>query len=233
LSVLRPASSCYRVVGTEKVGSVETTHHSGSINVGALEGTWDLWVGEGLIRKMRFTDPEGTFVWTMEFLDFGVQKRIEAPPPSLVDDQTETLHPAPQKCRSAGEPITIEQAEALLRKHGFSVHPEPGTADCGSTHGHERRLLSLTNVLFEGPNANIESHEEVTEREGHLICTVRPRPIYGGGWRIIDQTERGEEVSLVVANLECGLYPEDVTERARHERRLRAAFYELQRLLSR
>jgi hypothetical protein len=232
LGVLRAVSSGFRVVGKEEVRGVETTHYRGSMNVGAVEGTWDLWVGEGLIRKLRFTDPERTFVTTTEFFDFGVQERIEAPPAALVADKTETLRPAPEKCRSRGEPITIAEAEDVLRKHGFSVHRDPGTADCGSKHEDEHRLTDLTNVLFEGPHENIDAHDEVTEREGHLICTVRPRPIYGGGWRIIDQTKRGEEASLVVANVECGLYPEDVTARAPHEHRLRAAFRDLQRLAS-
>jgi hypothetical protein len=232
LRALRVVSADFGVVGREQLNGVETTHYRGSMNVGAVEGTWDLWVGGGLIRKMRFADPEGTFVTTTEFFDFGVRQRIEAPPPELVADGTETLRPSPGKCHATGDPITIEEAEEVLRKHGFSVHSAPGSADCGGRGEDEHRLIDLTNILFEGPHENIASHREVTEREGHLICTVRPRPIYGGGPRIVDDTERGEEASLTLANLECGLYPEDARARAPHELRLRAAFLELQRHVS-
>jgi hypothetical protein len=232
LRMLRVVSADFRDVGEEDIRGLAATHYRGSMNVGAVEGTWDVWVAEGLIRRTRFTDPDGSFVSTTEYYDFGVQARIEAPPAHLVDDETETLLPSPEKCRGPGEPISIDLAVKTLRKHGFTVFRDSNSASCGGRSRDEHILTDLTNVLFSGPHENIESHDEITKREGHLICTVRRRPIYGGGGRVQDRTEPGEEASLILANLECGLYPEDAGDRATYEKRLREALRKLQAALA-
>lgn len=101
------------------------------------------------------------------------------------------------------EPLTKGQVVPVLRDHGFSVYPDPYTC-AGATD----IMIDLSNILFFGPNANEEQHDEITAREGHLICSLRTSPIYGDTNDVQEFERSAEKVKLVLANLECTLYPE-------------------------
>lgn len=74
--------------------------------------------------------------------------------------------------------------------------------------------ISVTNVLFEGPHENIDAHEEIAAREGHVGCGLRRGPIWG--WQLDEDLDAppaspifsGEKAVFSFANVECTLYPE-------------------------
>jgi hypothetical protein len=129
------------------------------------------------------------------------------------------------------EPLTASELAGSLRRHEFSVHPIPGDAIC---HGPvpDRMPVSLGNVLFEGPHENIDRHDEITRREGHVFCGLRRRPIWG--WTLDEDLNAppaspifsGDKTTFSFANLECTLYPEGA-RREVHVRNLQRAVREL------
>jgi hypothetical protein len=65
------------------------------------------------------------------------------------------------------EPISTAQIVAALRAHGFTAEQDP-TACTGAAD----IVMSVNNT-------------DASEEEGHVICSVRKRPIYGVGfWRL-------------------------------------------------
>jgi hypothetical protein len=148
------------------------------------------------------------------------------PPPSS---------PPSQAC--VGEktrPLTATELRRTLRRHGFTVYRTPGDAICDAPVA-ERMPVSVSNVLFEGPHENIDRHEEISEREGHVFCGLRRGPIWG--WRLDEDLDAppsspifsGDKATFSFANLECTLYPEG--ERAEIQvRNLQRAVRELVRI---
>jgi hypothetical protein len=101
------------------------------------------------------------------------------------------------------EPLTKGQVVRVLRDHGFSAYPDPYTC-AGATD----IMIDLSNILSFGPDANVDEHAEISAREGYLLCALRSHPIYGEGTTIQEFERSDEKVELVLANLECTLYPE-------------------------
>jgi hypothetical protein len=99
-----------KVVGTERVRGVETTHYRGTLDLNralaklpegasgplgrvrdTLEGDWnlDVWVGpDGLSRKVAMDVDTGKMLMAedLEFSDFGAPVDLSAPPPDQVGD---------------------------------------------------------------------------------------------------------------------------------------------------
>ena len=119
-----------------------------------------------------------------------------------------------QACaREPTAPLTAAELTRTLRANGFTVFPEPGVAIC-DVPATERMPISVTNVLFEGPHENIDAHEEIAAREGHVGCGLRRGPIWG--WQLDEDLDAppaspifsGEKAVFSFANVECTLYPE-------------------------
>jgi hypothetical protein len=134
----------------------------------------------------------------------------------------------------ATSPLTAAELTRTLRRHGFTVYPDPRDAIC-DTPVAERMPVSVSNVFFQGPHENIEAHNEVTEREGHVSCGLRRGPIWG--WKLEEDLEAppaspifsGDKAEFSFANLECTLYP-DGEGGDDQVRRLQRAVQELVRL---
>jgi hypothetical protein len=134
-------------------------------------------------------------------------------------------------------PLTDAEATRGLRGNGFSVHPDPAGAICDLPSDQEMPV-SLSNILFEGPHANLPAHEKVGEREGHVSCGLRRGPIWG--WTLDEDLDAppsspifaGDKATFSFANLECTLYPrgERSAEQVRNPQR---AVRELARLAKR
>lgn len=131
-------------------------------------------------------------------------------------------------------PLTAADATRALRRHGFTVFRDRTDVVCDAPAG-ERMPVSLTNILFEGPHENISAHDEVSEREGHVACGLRRKPIWG--WKLDEDLDAppaspifsGDKATFSFANLECTLYPEG--QRAQKQvRNLQYAVRELARL---
>ena len=78
----------------------------------------------------------------------------------------------------------------------------------------ERMPVTVSNIHFEGRNENIEGHDEIGEREGHVICGLRRGPIWG--WKVDEDLDAppaspifsGDKATFSFANLDCTLYPQ-------------------------
>jgi hypothetical protein len=74
--------------------------------------------------------------------------------------------------------------------------------------------VSLTNIFFDGPHKNIQSHRKVSRREGHIGCGLRRGPIWGPTLESdLDAPPAspifsGKKAEFKLANLECTIYPE-------------------------
>jgi hypothetical protein len=82
-SLLRQVASGFRSVGRSQVRGVDTTHYRGRLNVGAVQGSIEVWVDEDdVVRKSRHTgDKVDGFTSVREYFDFGVDVEVSAPPP--------------------------------------------------------------------------------------------------------------------------------------------------------
>ena len=87
LDTLRAVSDDFEALGEELVRGVATTRYRATLAVGGVSGRWDVWIGDGLIRRVRFTDASGDFATTTEYFDFGVDVRVNPPPAHLVGDE--------------------------------------------------------------------------------------------------------------------------------------------------
>ena len=193
LEQLRRVSGDFRVVGEAIVRGEPTTHYRATIDIGAVSGNWEVWVGERHIRRVRFTDPEGGES-TTEFYDFGVNARIEPPLADLVRIER------PPDASCAGEPsqpLTADHVARALRRSGFTVSPDPDDVLCGSGRPAEDVVLSLTNM---------NEADTASDREGLLFCSLRRSPIYGGGTEIQVMDDEVDNKKFVLANLECSVY---------------------------
>jgi hypothetical protein len=164
----------------------------------------DVWVdADDLLRRLRFEEDDPDENWhattTIDFFDFGAPVEIDPPPAGDVLDLDAAITPC-----VGGEtgPLGEEAVSEALRAGGFSVFRDE--RGCG---GAEDIAIELTNLLFDGPHENIEEHDEVTAREGHVLCSLRHRPIYGTGTKI-DRRADGRATRFVLENLECSIYPD-------------------------
>ena len=98
-----------------------------------------------------------------------------------------------------------------MLKHGFRLSR---SADPVCT---ETLVADLTNIHFSGPAENIERHDEVARRQGHLGCDVHSEPLLPGeATEITASAGKGNaDARLILANVDCALYLDDETPRAR------------------
>jgi hypothetical protein len=109
-------------------------------------------------------------------------------------------------------PITEAELTGALRRHGFTVFPLPGDAICDLPVA-ERMPVHVGNIVFNGPDANIEQHDEIAEREATVYCGLRRGPIWG--WTLDADLDApaaspifsGDKATFAFANLECTIYP--------------------------
>lgn len=117
---------------------------------------------------------------------------------------------------SGGEarPLSIQVVARTLREHGFNVQPEGRSEICGGV-GAEEVVADLTNVHFDGPYENIESHDEVQRREGMVICAIRRGPLWGNTLQkdldapAASPIFSGPKAVFFLANVECTIYPDE------------------------
>ena len=85
------------------------------------------------------------------------------------------------------EPISTSQALAALQENGFSTEEDPE-----SCAGAADIVMVLGNT-------------DASDEEGHVICSVRRRPIYGDGFSHLSKSAR-MTAKMVQDNVECSLY---------------------------
>lgn len=68
-------------VGRSRVNGVETTHYRMQLNIGAVKGPLELWVGEdGVVRRTRQQGESARdFVGVRDYRDFGVEVHVRPP----------------------------------------------------------------------------------------------------------------------------------------------------------
>ena len=70
----------WRRVGRATVRGVATTRYAGKLNVGAVRGDVELWVGDdGAVRRMRHTGEGRSYRTQRDYFNFGVDVRIRRP----------------------------------------------------------------------------------------------------------------------------------------------------------
>jgi hypothetical protein len=124
----------------------------------------------------------------------------------------------PGRCgKGRMQPVTITDLVTTFRANRISLHNEHQCASPPS-------LAQASNGNpAEGPSA-----EEVTAREGDVICTIEPRSI---GRKVSQSHYRGDQQTyLSVLNVLCAIFPSDDTHAARQTARLSHALQELVRL---
>jgi hypothetical protein len=92
LAMLRSATQETRRLGEEVVRGVDTVRYrleveceQADLDCDGMTAPVEVWIGEdGLVRRISLGDRSGS--GTIEFYDFGVEVRIEPPPPEQVDD---------------------------------------------------------------------------------------------------------------------------------------------------
>ena len=118
----------------------------------------------------------------------------------------------PECASGAGSPISAERVLEKLRAHGFSVR---STGQCG---GAADIVADITNA---------GAH---TDKEGHVGCAVRRRPIYmaksGPGFHTDFPKSELMAAHWLLDNVECALYTRSHPEQ--ELARLRAAMLAMQ-----
>ena len=161
LTTLRAASEETSAIGEETVRGVETVHYRLDVDCEKeqffdCEGTSpaEVWIDEeGLVRRVWI---DGA---TIEFLDFGTEVEIEAPPVEEVVDLDSLV--GEKECVPAfGEPVGLDGARVAIGKQGFTLDDPICTGN----------LASFGNA---GATAGAFS------REGQLFCFVRASPPQG------------------------------------------------------
>jgi hypothetical protein len=215
LALLRSGARRTEEIGGDQIRGVPTLHYRLGVEASKVGLTRerqgmrelqsiDVWVdADDLLRRLRFEEDDPDENWhattTIDFFDFGAPVEIDPPPAGDVLDLDAAITPC-----VGGEtgPLGEEAVSEALRAGGFSVFRDE--RGCG---GAEDIAIELTNLLFDGPHENIEEHDEVTAREGHVLCSLRHRPIYGTGTKI-DRRADGRATRFVLENLECSIYPD-------------------------
>ena len=115
-------------------------------------------------------------------------------------------------------PLSISSVSRALREQGFTVARARRSEFCGGP-GREviprgkRVVADLTNIHFDGPHENIDQHDEVTDREGHVGCVVLRSDVWGRRLRAdLDAPAAspifsGDKAQFFLANVECTIYP--------------------------
>jgi hypothetical protein len=113
------------------------------------------------------------------------------------------------------EPISTQRLRQTLRQHSFTVEPVGRDATCGAGDG-PKTLAVLSNVRFDGPFENLDQSDEITEREGMIICGVRSHPFPGQRNTLGKDLDappaspifNGKKAEFFLANVECAVYPQ-------------------------
>lgn len=231
LDLLTEVSDEFSEVGSDVVDGVATRVYRGDVDLGVFKGNVELWIGSGRLKKYRFVAGNGD-IESMTYDDYGIPVRVNAPSEQLVDDQTRRSARSTQCQSDPTEPLERQEVSQALRENGFNVFLDMSEVSCGSDSPSEDTLASFSNILFAGPDANIEEHEGVARREGHLTCDLRRGPIYGEELDIKVMSDEPRKQKLVLANLECSLYVDQVGSQGSRQR-LRHALEELQAALRR
>lgn len=130
--------------------------------------------------------------------------------------------PATMRCQNGPtRPITVSQLRDALKVKGFSVAANPYSDLCSA----EAVEIELSNILFEGPSANIEEHSQISEEQGNLGCALRATPLYAD--RRVRVSRDGAMTWMFLENVECSLTPSE-TVGERQIARLRAALSSLE-----
>jgi hypothetical protein len=98
-----------------------------------------------------------------------------------------------------GRPLTASDLVTALQESGI-------TARETDAHCTEEIVAEVTNVLFSGPDVE---YEEITAREGHLICQVLAQPLGPAGRRRSLEREpllRGPGAAFALGNVDCAVY---------------------------
>jgi hypothetical protein len=129
--------------------------------------------------------------------------------------------PTTVRCQNGPtRPITVIQLRDALDAKGFSVFVNPYSDLCGGD-----TEIELANLLFFGPNANIDEHTRIIEEQGNLGCALRTGPLYAD--RRVRVSRQGGVTWMFLENAECGFIPSE-TGGERQVARLRAALTSLQ-----
>jgi hypothetical protein len=101
--------------------------------------------------------------------------------------------------RGLTRPISVSSLIEIARAHGVSLERSP---ECSAYIGD---VDAATNVV----NAHGDEYDEITRREGHVICTLGDDPLAQrlGKVRRTKYPE-DEETYFDVGNVQCAIYPE-------------------------
>lgn len=138
--------------------------------------------------------------------DRGLRLRLLSQPDSSASEASQSCIDEPT------QPLTETELTQALRRHGLTVYPIPGDAICDAPPS-ERMPISVGNLLFDGPQENIDEHDQISRSEGHVFCGLRRAPIWG--WKLDEDLDAppaspifsGEKATFKFANLECTIYP--------------------------
>ena len=168
----------------------------------------DVWVGDGLIRRMHAQDPPGSS-GTFEFFDFGAPVEIEAPAPDRVAEIEEgAADYEPMPCPGGGPttaPLTVETVRTVMRERGIDLKPLP--SGCG---GPRAVVVALTNAGSHESGDDSRGEGGIVPREGLLTCNLYAKAPAGAGTSLKADPQDGA-TRFELANLECVRFvPDDV-----------------------
>ena len=110
----------------------------------------------------------------------------------------------PAACgKGKGHPLRVQTVLEKLREQGFQVNPvtDPTCAP--------RIVAEISNIHFRGPHENVQVHDRIQAREGHVICHVDESPILPGptSTEVRKVVEQAQETTFFVANVSCYIDP--------------------------
>jgi hypothetical protein len=101
--------------------------------------------------------------------------------------------------RGLTRPITVHSLIEIARAHGVSLERSP---ECSAYIGD---VDAATNVV----GAHGDEYDEITRREGHVICTLGDDPLVHRAGKVrLTKYPEDEETYFDVANVQCAIYPE-------------------------
>jgi hypothetical protein len=217
LELLRSATVKTEHLGAERVRGVATERFRltvdrrraeplGGGDDGPETFAVDVWVGDGLIRRMQAEDPPGSS-GTFEFFDFGTPVDIEAPPTDRVAEVGEgeaDYEPAPCPGGPTTAPLTVETVTRILGEYGIAL--KPLRSGCG---GPRDIVIALTNGGSDEAGSDDSRGEGgIGPREGLVTCNLYAEPPGGAGTTLRTKPEGGV-TRFELANLECTRFVPD------------------------
>ena len=101
-------------------------------------------------------------------------------------------------------PLEVGHVVARLADHGIAAARSTGVdAMCGSGV-----VATVTNTHFDGPHENIDDHDRIAETQGQVICHIEKKPVYPAATQ---RYETAKKVIFDLENVECVIYPDEVT----------------------